>query len=92
MLDYGVIGYGNICLISKNGVAKTYGKGIMQTTYPLSGGKTDAVKLTTARIVWPKTQTCIHDVGITKDNGTKWVVANEQDETELQDAISKIFH
>lgn len=92
MLDYGATSYGNICLTSKNGVAKTYGKGIMQTTYPLSGGKTDAVKLTTARIVWPKTQTCIHDIGITQNSGTKWVVANEQDEAELQDAISEIFH
>lgn len=51
---------------SKEGVAKTYGKGIMQTTYKLiSGG---ALKLTTAKIYWPDKTTSIHGVGVT--NGT----------------------
>ncbi len=51
---------------NENGVAKTYGKGIMQTTYKLvSGG---ALKLTTAKIYWPDKTTSIHGVGIT--NGT----------------------
>ncbi len=47
-----------------DGVAKTFGKGIMQTTYQLlSGG---AFKLTTARVVWPNSQrTCINGVGVT---------------------------
>jgi C-terminal processing protease CtpA/Prc len=45
-----------------NGIAKTYGKGIMQTTYRLlSGG---AFKLTTAKIYWPDATTSIHGVGI----------------------------
>ncbi len=44
------------------GVAKTYGKGIMQTTYLLLDGS--AVKLTTARIFWPDERTCIHSMGI----------------------------
>ena len=46
-------------------VYKSYGKGIMQTTYvnTFGGG---AVKLTTARLVWPDGKTCIHGVGITK--------------------------
>ena len=44
------------------GVAKTYGKGIMQTTYKLvSGG---ALKLTTAKIYWPDKKTSIHSVGV----------------------------
>ena len=44
----------------------TYGKGIMQTTYPLlSGG---ALKLTTARIYWPDKTTCIHGTGIVQTN------------------------
>ena len=51
---------------SKEGVAKTYGKGIMQTTYKLiSGG---ALKLTTAKIYWPDKTTSIHGVGVI--NGT----------------------
>ncbi len=91
MLDYVAIDFANICLVEKNGVAKTYGKGIMQTTFPLTAGKTDAVKLTTARIVWPKTNTCIHDVGITKANGTKTVAANIIDAAELQAALTVIF-
>lgn len=46
-------------------VYKSYGKGIMQTTYvnTFGGG---ALKLTTARLVWPDGKTCIHGVGITK--------------------------
>lgn len=54
-------------VITKNneGVAKTYGKGIMQTTYRLKSG--GAFKLTTAKILWPDNSTCIHDVGIIQD-------------------------
>ena len=44
-------------------VYKSYGKGIMQTTYLNSDGS--AVKLTTAKLYWPLSETCIHDVGIT---------------------------
>ncbi len=47
-------------------VAKTFGKGIMQTTYLLTNG--GAFKLTTAKIYWPDATTCIHGVGFT--NGT----------------------
>jgi carboxyl-terminal processing protease len=43
-------------------ICKTYGKGIMQTTYGLIGG--GAFKLTTARMLWPDGKTCIHNVGI----------------------------
>ena len=52
-------------IIEKNsaGVAKTYGKGIMQTTYKLITG--GYLKLTTAKVYWPDGQTCIHDKGIT---------------------------
>ncbi len=43
--------------------ARTYGKGIMQTTYwMLKGG---AIKLTTGKMFWPDNQTSIHQVGIT---------------------------
>lgn len=51
-------------VIEKNadGIAKTYGKGIMQTTYLLKNG--GAFKLTTGRVLWPDEQTCIHGTGI----------------------------
>ncbi len=47
---------------NEDGVAKTYGKGIMQTTYLLLDGS--ALKLTTARVFWPNKTTCIHAKGI----------------------------
>ncbi len=52
-------------IVEKNsqGEAKTYGKGIMQTTYALSNG--GAFTLTTAKITWPDETTCIHGKGIT---------------------------
>lgn len=40
----------------------TFGKGIMQTTYPLSNG--GGIKLTTAVIYQPDKTTCIHNTGI----------------------------
>lgn len=46
----------------ERGDYSTYGKGIMQSTYMLSTG--GALKLTTAKIVWPDGETCIHGKGI----------------------------
>ncbi len=43
---------------------KTYGKGIMQSTY-IDPFSQEAVKLTTAKIYWPISHVCIHDVGVT---------------------------
>ncbi|MBQ1943339.1 MAG: hypothetical protein II368_06845 [Clostridia bacterium] len=61
MLDYGTITYADLF------GATSYGKGIMQTTYSHTLHK-DAIKLTTARIVWPISDTCIHDKGIIPAN------------------------
>jgi hypothetical protein len=60
-------------VIEKNddGVAKTYGKGIMQTTYlMLDGG---AFKLTTAVMYQPDKNTTIHGKGfiVSGDNATE---------------------
>lgn len=44
--------------------ARTYGKGIMQSTFVNDSTK-EALKLTTAQIYWPDESTCIHDKGIT---------------------------
>lgn len=73
MLYYGEKFSINNLVIEKNsdGVAKTYGKGIMQTTYKFLDGS--AIKLTTAKILWPDKQTCIHLQGIlpTEVNATE---------------------
>jgi len=73
MLYYGDCFGTNRLIIEKNqnGVAKTYGKGIMQTTYKLiSGG---AFKLTTAKIYLPDKKNSIHGVGFiaTGDNAVE---------------------
>ena len=74
LMDYGVCGYEDICLSYRGEEAKTYGKGIMQTTYPFGLiGSVDAIKLTTAKIYWPVSGNCIHGVGVTLENGCKWV-------------------
>lgn len=61
---------------------KTYGKGIVQTVFPLSDG--DAVKLTTAKYFTPKGN-YIHGVGIEPDIELKYEYLNpEGTEYELQ--------
>ncbi len=88
MVDYGTINYSDICLAYRGGEAKTFGKGIMQTTYPLIGFNGDAVKLTTARICWPVSQKCIHGVGVLPSDGARTVAEDMDSERELIDAIA----
>lgn len=90
MLDYQAIGYQDICLSKRGGVAKTYGKGIMQITYPFGLGTTDAIKLTTARICWPISKNCIHDRGILPEDGAKVIEENYQKDAELIAAIAAL--
>ncbi len=61
-----MLDYGSITLQDLYGTL-TYGKGIMQTTFERIV-KEDAIKLTTARIHWPVSGTCIQGVGITPGN------------------------
>lgn len=91
MLDYHTLGYGDICLLEEEGVAKTYGKGIMQTTYIMNPIEKDALKLTTARILWPESGTCIHDRGILASDGTKTVSKIYHADKELTAAIETLF-
>lgn len=75
MIDYGTLGFGDIILRqNEKGVAKTYGKGIMQTTYtyPLTGA---AMKMTTAEIFWPNGKS-IHGVGVLPSDGAVAVEAD----------------
>ncbi len=68
MLDYDRSGVVEVILEATQDetgatVYKTYGKGIMQTTYQRLSG--EAIKLTTAKIYWPVSNISIHGVGVT---------------------------
>ncbi len=64
MLHYGDFFSKDRLIIERDkGIARTYGKGIMQSTFPLADGA--AIKITTANILWPDGTTCIHGKGIT---------------------------
>ncbi len=91
MVDYGAIGYEDICLSQRSGVAKTYGKGIMQTTFYLDAQKKDFLKLTTAQLRWPISGTSIHARGILPEDGALTVAESSVGETELENAINLLF-
>lgn len=90
LVDNGVIDYGDIYIsdfgdeymsflkanrsLSAGKNCRTYGKGIMQTTFVNRTG--EALKLTTAKIYWPKGEVSIHDVGLNTDMGCKTVAAD----------------
>lgn len=76
---------------AKNG--KTYGKGIMQSTF-VRKSSGEALKLTTAKILWPN-GTCIHGTGLSEDMGCKKVSANWTvlgDHYELKNMLSLAFN
>ncbi|MBQ9081821.1 MAG: hypothetical protein IJY26_04225 [Clostridia bacterium] len=75
MLDYGTIDYEDIFLAQIGDSARSYGKGIMQSTYSnvLTG---EAVTLTTATLHWPISNTCIQDRGILPEDGAVAVPSN----------------
>ncbi len=75
MLDYGAIDYEDIYLSEIGGIARSYGKGIMQNTYTNSALGC-AIKLTVARIYWPLSGTTIHDRGILPKDGANTVVTS----------------
>lgn len=106
MLCYGALKYENIYLSdyspeykawledNKQEVktARTYGKGIMQTTF-VNAKTGEALKLTTAQIYWPDGTTCIHGEGIKKADGCKTIYAEwvrTKDDNELKEAVKMI--
>lgn len=91
MVDYGAIEYADICLVERNGVAKTYGKGIMQTTYYLDAQKKDFLKLTTAELRWPVSGKSIHGVGVVPEDGAGTLTEYADREEELQNAVALLF-
>ncbi len=90
MVDYGAVSYADICLTERYGVAKTYGKGIMQSTYSLLLGG-DAIKLTTAVIYWPKSNHCIHGRGILPEDGALSVAEMDDFDAEILASVQKLF-
>lgn len=63
--------------------ARTYGKGIMQSTF-VNRGTGEALTLTTARIGWPNGK-CIHDVALSEKDGctlspAEWTATKNDDE------------
>ena len=64
LVDYGTTSLSEIYLRENvDGVAKSYGKGIMQSHFASASGA--AMKLTVAEIVWPVTGRSIHGIGVT---------------------------
>lgn len=91
MLDYGAIAYGDICLAERNGVAKTYGKGIMQETSYVNILKQDAITLTTAEIRWPVSNNSIHGRGVLPEDGALTVAENTDFEMETINAVNTLL-
>lgn len=91
MIDYGTIGYTDICLSTRNGEAKTYGKGIMQTTFYLDASKKDFLKLTTAELKWPVSGKSIHGRGVLPEDGALTVAENHEKDVELNNALALLF-
>lgn len=81
MVEYNTADYDDIILSDITGLssddgrpsARTYGKGIMQTTYTNITLGGEAIKLTVATVHWPVTGKCIHGVGVTTDDGARSV-------------------
>ncbi len=93
LVDYKAVAFSDIYLHQdESGVAKTYGKGIMQTHYENSNGST--LKLTSAEIFWPKSNKSIHGVGVTPQNDGAIAISSPllpgADDVFLQTAIEKI--
>lgn len=85
LISYGAVKYENVIISdytenylnwagANAKTARTYGKGIMQSTFrnDLTG---EAFKLTTARILWPNGK-CIHGAGLSKADGCRLAPAD----------------
>lgn len=91
MIDYGAIQFSDICLIERGGVAKTYGKGIMQETHLVNFLEGDAITLTTAEIRWPLSNRSIHGRGVLPSDGAKTVAEDGDYEREICNGIKTLL-
>lgn len=92
LVEYNTTPYSQIFLReNENGVAKTFGKGIMQSHFTnLSGA---AMKLTVATVHWPVTGKCIHGVGVTPGDGAVPIPADlyfSGPDTMLHEVIARV--
>lgn len=93
LVDYKTIDFSDIYLREdENGVAKTYGKGIMQTHYEDKHGNT--LKLTSAEIFWPKSKKTIHGIGVNsidhKANAIASTLLPDANDSFLQAVIAQL--
>ncbi len=74
LVDYGTVGFDDVVLRKDeaSGVARSYGKGIMQSHF--RDGRGNVLKLTVAEIFWPNGKS-IHGKGVTEADGAKSVAA-----------------
>ncbi len=91
MVDYGAVDFSEICLIERGGVAKTYGKGIMQEIFRVNYNEKDALKLTTAEIFWPLSKRSIHGRGVLPEDGAITAVGSINFEEETRTAIEELL-
>lgn len=92
LVDYGTVPFENLFLRENEaGIAKTYGKGIMQAHFESANGA--AMKVTTATVNWPLSDKCIHGVGVTPEDGAVPIPApflwGESDPM-LQEVLSRV--
>ncbi|MBQ9730370.1 MAG: hypothetical protein IJV80_06140 [Clostridia bacterium] len=91
MIDYGACAYADVCLTDSGNGGKTFGKGIMQSTYYLTlVGEKDAVTLTSATVHWPVSKNCIHGRGVLVADGTKTVAYSIEGDQELLAALAAL--
>ncbi|MCH5147840.1 MAG: PDZ domain-containing protein [Clostridiales bacterium] len=94
LVDYGICSYENIFIsdyIGQSSPGRTYGKGIMQSMYVNSWTK-EVLKLTCAKIYWPNGK-CIHDIGLTAEDGCTLVQTENtvtKEDKELKDVVEII--
>lgn len=77
LIGYNILDYGNIFLSQYEGaVPKSYGKGIMQSTFRHVSG--EALKITVAGIYWPdENNTTIHNRGLRAEDGCSLAPASD---------------
>ena len=94
LVDYGISSFQNVFIsdyIGQSSTGRTYGKGIMQSMYE-NIWTHEVLKLTNAKIYWPKGK-CIHDIGLTRDDGCILVQTENvitKGDKELQDVVEII--
>ena len=63
----------------------------MQTTFPRTLFGSEAIKLTTASIVWPISDTCIHGVGVTQEQGAHKIPYGGYTDVEIERAVNAFY-